>query len=303
MNFEQLLYAEVLSRHHSLQKAANVLHISKSGLSLAISQLEDELGVQLFERSSKGTQLTMEGKQLLASISDILRYKNLLEKTVKQVTLEKSYQKVTIHYMNTFLKPFLTPFISKATSTYQHVQLDMSCHELSSIIARLHSQEIDAGFIAIKQNDDLFLQHLTFTPICDSKLTLICSPKNVLAQLDGPISWDDLKGQKFSLFNDPFHDALFEKLQFQCGPLQLVLRVDDSWAMREAINELNTICFERRLQSDLSANTDFSDFVNIDIGHLIDDHFTLGWLTNPNRMLSQEAQSLLNDITTAIKKS
>ena len=94
MNFEQLLYAEVLSHHHSLQKAADVLHISKSGLSLAISQLEDELGVQLFERSSKGTQLTMEGKQLLASISDILRYKNLLEKTVKQVTLEKSYQKL-----------------------------------------------------------------------------------------------------------------------------------------------------------------------------------------------------------------
>lgn len=60
MTFEQLLYAEVLSHHSSMQTAADILHITKSGLSLAIHQLEDELGVKIFERTSKGTVVTAE---------------------------------------------------------------------------------------------------------------------------------------------------------------------------------------------------------------------------------------------------
>ncbi|WP_273730656.1 LysR family transcriptional regulator [Leuconostoc mesenteroides] len=47
MNFDQLLYAEVLAQHNSMQNAADVLHISKSGLSIAIHQLENELEVTL----------------------------------------------------------------------------------------------------------------------------------------------------------------------------------------------------------------------------------------------------------------
>ena len=50
MTFEQLLYAEVLSHHTSMQKAADMLHITKSGLSMAIGQLEEELGVKANEK-------------------------------------------------------------------------------------------------------------------------------------------------------------------------------------------------------------------------------------------------------------
>ena len=63
MTFEQLLYAEVLSHYTSLQKAADALHISKSGLSMAIGQLEAELGVKLFERSKRGCTVTEEGEK------------------------------------------------------------------------------------------------------------------------------------------------------------------------------------------------------------------------------------------------
>lgn len=76
MTFEQLLYEEVLSHHSSLQKAPDVLHITKPGLSSAVSDLEDELGVKIFERTAKGTVVTQDGKQLLAAVSEILRSKS-----------------------------------------------------------------------------------------------------------------------------------------------------------------------------------------------------------------------------------
>ena len=78
MTFEQLLYAEVLSHHSSMQTAADILHITKSGLSLAIHQLEDELGVKIFERTSKGTVVTAAGMQMLSAVSSVLHAKNAL---------------------------------------------------------------------------------------------------------------------------------------------------------------------------------------------------------------------------------
>lgn len=84
MTFEQLLYAEVLSHYRSMQKAADMLHITKSGLSMAISQLEDELGVRLFERTRQGTVPTAEGLQMLSSISSILKNRNELMSTAAE---------------------------------------------------------------------------------------------------------------------------------------------------------------------------------------------------------------------------
>ncbi|MGX4592514.1 LysR family transcriptional regulator [Leuconostoc sp. JNUCC 76] len=302
MNFDQLLYAEVLAQHKSMQKAADVLHISKSGLSIAVHQLENELEVTLFDKSSSGTKLTSEGRQLLSSISDILRFKNNLEKTAAIVANPQKHQRVSIHYMNTMLKPFISTFIDNYVTKFENVQVNISCHEFESIVHRVRSQEIDAGFIAINNINDESIENLDFTPVCDSKLVLFCAPDNPLNDLNRPISLTDLKKQKFSLFNDKFHDEIFERLQFQCGPLSLVLRVDDAWAMNQAIIDLNTVCFGRIVQGNLSSNTDFSKLKIIDIGHIFDDDFKLGWLTNPNYMISEKAQELLRDITAEVKK-
>lgn len=302
MNFEQLLYAEVLAQHNSMQVAADVLHISKSGLSIAISQLESELGLNIFHKSSTGTTLTDEGRQLLSSISDILRFKNNLETTASIIANPERHQKISVHYMNTMLRPFINTFIDNCLSNFENVQFDISCHEFESIVRRVRNEEIDAGFIAINNAHDEAIRSLEFIPVCDSKLVLLCSPANELNKLNRPITLEDLKNQKFSIFNDKFHDEIFEKLQFQCGPLSLVLRTDDAWAMEESIIKLNTVCFGRTLQSNLSGNGDFSSMAKIDIGHIIDDNFKLGWLTNPNYMLSREAQKLIEEITLEIKK-
>lgn len=302
MNFEQLLYTETLAQHNSMQKAADVLHISKSGLSIAISQFENELGVSLFDKSASGTKLTSQGRQLLSSISDILRVKNNLEATATAVADPQKHQRFRIHYMNTMLKPFINTFIENYSNKFQNIQLDISCHEFDSIVRRVLNQEIDAGFVAINNTHDEAIKGLKFTPVSESKLVLFCSPNNALNELSRPITLEDLKKQKFSIFNDKFHDEIFERLQFQCGPLSLVLRVDDAWAMQTAVIKLNTVCFGRTLQGNLSSNINFSDLKTIDIGHIIDDHFKLGWLTNPNHMLTEEAKGLLEGITAEIKK-
>jgi DNA-binding transcriptional LysR family regulator len=304
MNFEQLLYAEVLSHHSSMQTAADVLHISKSGLSIAVSQLEEELGVKLFSRTSRGTKVTPEGQQMLASISEILRSKNALEKTAMYVSNPQSHQRIRISYMNTMLKPFINNFIDEYETRYSNTLLDITCHEFTSIIQQVRDQEIDAGFIAISDANFDTIKSLNFTPICHSKLVLICSPENLICQSQGKVTLEELQSQRFSLFNDKFHDLIFERLQFLCGPLSLVLRVDDSWAMTEAITKLNTVSFGRIVQGVFSRDNEIMNSKTevVDIGHIIDDNFILGWLTNPNYKISDKADHLLKCISKNIKR-
>ncbi|MGT2832849.1 hypothetical protein ACVRZA_05255 [Streptococcus halotolerans] len=60
--------------------------------------------------------------------------------------------------------------------------------------------------------------------------------------------------------------------------------------------------FGRELQGRYASSENFSTFQTIDIGHLIDDHFTFGWLTNPDKYLASEVKHYLESVTKAIMK-
>jgi LysR family glycine cleavage system transcriptional activator len=57
------------ARHGSFVKAANELHVTASAVSLQIRQLEDELGLKLFERTPKGLALTAAGSRVLPDVN------------------------------------------------------------------------------------------------------------------------------------------------------------------------------------------------------------------------------------------
>lgn len=66
MNLRQLSYFIAVADQRSIIRAARVLHISQPSVSTQIKLLEDELGVQLFERRQEGSILTQEGKEFLS---------------------------------------------------------------------------------------------------------------------------------------------------------------------------------------------------------------------------------------------
>src|SRR3954468_22903958 len=57
------------ARHGSFVKAASELHVTASAVSLQIRQLEDELGLKLFERTPKGLALTAAGARVLPDVN------------------------------------------------------------------------------------------------------------------------------------------------------------------------------------------------------------------------------------------
>lgn len=73
VDITQLYYFKVTAETGSLTKAAKLLNISQPAMSLMIKKLEDELGVELFDRTPNRIVLNKTGKAALCYVNDILQ--------------------------------------------------------------------------------------------------------------------------------------------------------------------------------------------------------------------------------------
>lgn len=72
MDLRQLEYVDAIARNQSFTRAAEDLHVAQPGLSLAIRQLESELGVRLFDRTSRRVNLTSAGYAFVEAARGVL---------------------------------------------------------------------------------------------------------------------------------------------------------------------------------------------------------------------------------------
>ena len=90
MYFEQLAYFIEVANAKSMSAASNNLHVTQQNISKAIKQLETELGVQLFERTTSGVFLTKAGKSVYSDVLEIsTRISMLKKKYVQEQVLEE----------------------------------------------------------------------------------------------------------------------------------------------------------------------------------------------------------------------
>ena len=82
MEIRVLRYFLTVAREESTTKASEILHIMQPTLSRQLSQIEEEIGVKLFERGSRKINLTNEGILLRRRAEEILQ---LVDKTEKEL--------------------------------------------------------------------------------------------------------------------------------------------------------------------------------------------------------------------------
>ena len=79
MTIAQLKYVLEISKSSSIREAATKLYISQPALSASIRELEEELGILLFERTNKGISLTDDGREFLTYAKKVLGQYEILE--------------------------------------------------------------------------------------------------------------------------------------------------------------------------------------------------------------------------------
>ena len=99
MTLTQLKYAITVSEAGSMNQAAKELFISQPSLSLAIRDLEEEIGVELFRRSSRGILLTPDGEEFIGYAKQVVEQYQLIEsKYVQKEKVKKKFSVSMQHY-------------------------------------------------------------------------------------------------------------------------------------------------------------------------------------------------------------
>lgn len=152
-------------------RAATACHVSPSTLSRNIKQLEDDLGVSLFERDNRSVALTHEGQSYLQFAKEVLQqwetYQESLIAQADQLHGQLSiYCSVTASY--SFLYDILTEFRVK----HPGIAIKLHTGDPAQSIER-----VQAGYedIAIAAKPEKLPAGVSFKPIAHSSLVFICA--------------------------------------------------------------------------------------------------------------------------------
>lgn len=106
MNINQLKYVLEVAASSSMREASTKLYVSQPALSASIHDLEEELGILIFERNNKGISLTDEGRELLSYAKKAVQQYEMVDIILANFTVtDERTQKVdfALPYMNVSL--------------------------------------------------------------------------------------------------------------------------------------------------------------------------------------------------------
>jgi len=136
----------------NLTKAAQELHVTQPSVSYAIKQLEDRLGVKLFDRLSKGVRPTPEGLVLLEYVE---RSFALFDAAEKQIASLKSYAsgELRIGANGPIIKHVLLAPLDKLRARYPDVRIRLSQGNTADLARRLKEGQIDLAILHLPSSD------------------------------------------------------------------------------------------------------------------------------------------------------
>lgn len=147
MTLSQLEYALVLSRYLSFNRAAEKLGITQPALSLQIKKLEQEINMQLFNRSSSPISVTQDGARFLERSQQILTDARQLVHFASELK-EGFNDTLKIGTIPT-LAPFLIPLFANDLQTdFPNFYLDIYELTTGRILEKVRDGSLDVGIIS-----------------------------------------------------------------------------------------------------------------------------------------------------------
>ncbi|MFC6176563.1 LysR family transcriptional regulator [Companilactobacillus huachuanensis] len=125
MNLTQLKCFAVVANQESITKAAEILYISQPAVSKTIKQLEDELQVQLFDRTGRTLKLNRAGRLFFSYVNDSLKE---LDRGVNAVEggVDNSEQPISI--LMEVASPFIPSIVTNIKDKFPNVRLSLAQH-------------------------------------------------------------------------------------------------------------------------------------------------------------------------------
>ncbi|WP_253805668.1 LysR substrate-binding domain-containing protein [Hymenobacter taeanensis] len=152
MNIQQLEYLVALDTHRQFVLAAEKCHVTQPTLSMQLQKLEEELGVLLFDRTTKGVQPTAVGAKVVQQARRVLREVQQLREVV-QVEKDELVGELRLGIIPT-LAPYLVPlFLVELVERYPKLRVQVEELQSAQIIQQLKDNQLDIGLLVTPLDD------------------------------------------------------------------------------------------------------------------------------------------------------
>ena len=230
MELRHLRYFVAVAEERNFTRAAERLHMAQPPLSRQIQQLEETLGVQLFERNTRPLKLTETGKFFYSHAVQLLAQTAELESMTRRVgNIERS---LSIGFVGSTLYGMLPKIIRRFRD--ENTTVELSLHEMSTMdqIRALKDGRIDVGFGRIRHEDASIRRVI----LREEKMIVALPEGNPLSLVKPALALGDLVNETLIIFPkaprpsyadqvlSAFHDrALKPRRIYEVRELQIAL--------------------------------------------------------------------------------
>lgn len=184
IDFELYRIFVVVAEERNITKASDKLNISQPALTKQIKNLETQLSAKLFERTNKGVELTVFGKELYEKLKNPV---DELTKIDNQVGKIKSINIGTHNHMGSCV---FGECINEFYMKYPNCKLNLLCEETVEMFRKLRNKEVDIVFS--KKNDDIDLKDIDYIKLGYLHDVIIAS-KNSQFAINKKLTIEDLE--------------------------------------------------------------------------------------------------------------
>lgn len=148
LTFKQIDYALAVGKNLHFKKAADECYVSPSTLSNAITDLETQLGVKIFERNNKKVIVTSLGHEILSKAKKIkLEVKNIHE--LAQHNVDGLSSSLSIGIIPTISPYFLPLVLPKIQKEFSNLQLKIEEGQSQILTNRVKEGDLDMAILAL----------------------------------------------------------------------------------------------------------------------------------------------------------
>ena len=197
VTLRQLQYAAAIEETGSFRRAAEVCHVAQPSLSAQVAQLEDALGVRLFERGARRVLVTEPGKEILARARRALVEVEDLVEAARRLAdpLAGRLRVGVIPTVGPYLLPDVVPALRRA---YPRLAIAWVEERTGVLVAEIARGALDAAVVALEAN----LGDLERAPIAQDPFVLATARGDALARDDAPARVKDLRGARVLLLDE-----------------------------------------------------------------------------------------------------
>ena len=216
MEYKQLRYITTIAETGSFTEAANILYVSQPSLSHMVSQVEKQLGVQLFNRSTSPLTLTYAGEIFIRYAEEVLFATNKMEHQIRDIAQgKKGLIRIGIPYeRSAYILPKIIPDFHRE---YPEIRIELADASGSQLLTLLDRGKTDFAVMPVYEHsaEGFEYQRIYTEPLLlSASAGMICSD-DLTAPGSDTVSVDRLQNKPFVLQNEkkairPVIDHLLE---------------------------------------------------------------------------------------------